>query len=130
MTEYKEDGAYNFDEDNALTEYFDIIIEFLENYKSQHSSILVKDFIDYMDDFLNASLNKYNVPIISSVHSMKGGEADTVYIFDYPRFPYMWKDMTKEDEQQEANLQYVAITRAKKNLYLILCDPNKIMKIV
>lgn len=125
MTEYKEDGAYNFDEDNALTEYFDIIIEFLENYKSQHSSILVKDFIDYMDDFLNASLNKYNVPIISSVHSMKGGEADTVYIFDYPRFPYMWKDMTKEDEQQEANLQYVAITRAKKNLYLILCDPNK-----
>ena len=33
--------------------------------------------------------------------------------------------MNKEDEQQEANLQYVAITRAKKNLYLVLCDPNK-----
>lgn len=125
MKEYKVDGAYNYDEDNPLTEYFDIISEFIEYYKSKHSSILVKDFTDYMDDFLNASLNKYNVPIISSVHSMKGGEADTVYIFDYPRFPYMWKDMNKEDEQQEANLQYVAITRAKKNLYLILCDPNK-----
>ena len=125
MEEYKVDGAYNYDEDNPLTEYFDIISEFIEYYKSKHSSILVRDFTDYMDDFLNASLNKYNVPIISSVHSMKGGEADTVYIFDYPRFPYMWKDMNKEDEQQEANLQYVAITRAKKNLYLILCDPNK-----
>lgn len=125
MTEYKLDGAYQYEEDNILTSYFDIIIDFIEEYKKTHSSILVADFVSYMEDFLNASLTKYNVPIISSVHSMKGGEADTVYIYDYPRFPYYWSGQTSEDEQQEKNLQYVAITRAKKNLYLILQDPVK-----
>ena len=77
-----------------------------------------------MESFLNAATTKYNVPVISSIHSMKGGEADTVYIYDYPRFPYKWSGMNSEDEQQEQNLQYVAITRAKKNLYLMLCDTS------
>lgn len=125
MLEYKNDGAYNYDEDFILTSYFDIIEEFLKEYKQTHSSILVTDFISYMENFLNASLTKFNVPIISSIHSMKGGEADTVYIYDYPRLPYKWNDMLKEDEQQELNLQYVAITRAKKNLYLMLLDTAK-----
>ena len=97
----------------------------MEEYKERHSAPLVSDFLDYIEHFLNASLNLYNVPIISSIHSMKGGEANTVYIYDYPRFPYRWQDMSNEDEQQEENLKYVAVTRAKKNLYLILIDPKK-----
>lgn len=125
MDEYYELGAYDYEPDNILTVYFDIIEEFLREYRQKHTSILVKDFMEYMSSFLNASLNKYNVPIIASIHSMKGGEADTVYILDYPRLPYRWNNMTKDDEQQEKNLQYVAVTRAKKNLYLVLCDPNK-----
>ena len=125
MDEYYELGAYDYEPENILTVYFDIIEEFLKEYKQNHTSILVKDFMEYMSSFLNASLNKYNVPIIASIHSMKGGEADTVYILDYPRLPYRWNNMTKDDEQQEKNLQYVAVTRAKKNLYLVLCDPNK-----
>ena len=124
MEEYKVDGAYNYESDSPLTEYYDIILEFIDEYKQISSSILVKDFIEYMEKFLKASFDKYNAPIISSVHSMKGGEADTIYIYDYPRFPYKWADMTESDMQQELNLQYVAITRAKKNLHLILCDPN------
>jgi superfamily I DNA/RNA helicase len=124
MTEYKEDGAYNYEEENLLTVYFDILQEFIEEFKASHSSILVKDFIEYLTDFLEASLKKDCVPIISSVHSMKGGEADTVYIYNYPRFPYKWKDMTSESAQQESNLQYVAITRAKHKLYLILTEES------
>lgn len=125
MLEYKEDGAYKYDEDFILTSYYDIISEFIQEYKKSHSSILVSDFVSYMENFLNAALTKFNVPIISSIHSMKGGEADTVYIYDYPKLPYKWNDMSKDDEQQEINLQYVAITRAKKNLYLMLLDTSK-----
>lgn len=125
MLEYKEDGAYKYEEDFILTSYYDIISEFIQEYKKSHSSILVSDFISYMENFLNAALTKFNVPIISSIHSMKGGEADTVYIYDYPKLPYKWNDMSKDDEQQEVNLQYVAITRAKKNLYLMLLDTSK-----
>lgn len=125
MEEYKNDGAYNYEEDTILTEYYETILEFMEEFKERHSSILVKDFLDYIESFLTASLDQYNVPVISSIHSMKGGEADTVYIYDYPRFPYGWADMSNEDMQQEENLQYVAITRAKKNLYLLLMDISK-----
>ena len=125
MTEYKDDGAYMFEENNILTDYYDIIEEFLNEYKQNHSSILVSDFITYIENFLNASLNKYNVPIISSIHSMKGGESDTIYIYNYPSFPYKWGNMLEEDKQQESNVQYVALTRAKKNLYLMLLDTSK-----
>ena len=125
MEEYKNDGAYNYEDDTILTEYYETILEFMEEFKERHSSILVKDFLDYIESFLTASLDQYNVPVISSIHSMKGGEADTVYIYDYPRFPYGWADMSREDMQQEENLQYVAVTRAKKNLYLILLDISK-----
>ena len=125
MEEYKTDGAYAYDEESNLTEYYSIILEFIDEYRNRTNSVLVKDFLEYLENWLSASLKQYNVPIISSIHSMKGGEADTVYIYDYPRFPYHWKDMNREDEQQEKNLQYVAITRAKKNLYLILLDPEK-----
>ena len=125
MEEYKIDGAYEYEEDNKLTEYFEVITEFLDEFEVEHSSLLLKDFIDYVESFLNGSLKQYNVPIISSIHSMKGGEADTVYIYDYPRFPYKWRDISKEDLQQELNLKYVAITRAKKNLHLILLNEGK-----
>ena len=124
MQEYHDEGAYEYEEDNILTVYYDIILDFINIYRKSHTSILVNDFMEYMKNFLNASLNKYNVPIISSVHSMKGGEADTVYIYDYPKFPYKHNSMTKDEIQQERNLQYVAITRAKKNLYLVLCDTS------
>ena len=82
---------------------------------------MIEDFKKYIKDFLSGSMYD-TVPIISSVHSMKGGEADNVYIYDYPLFPYQIGNMTDDDFQQEKNLKYVAITRAKKNLYLILCD--------
>ena len=49
----------------------------------------------------------------------KVGEGDNVFIYDYPEFPYEFKGMNDEEKQQEKNLLYVAITRAKKNLYLV-----------
>lgn len=121
MQEYKELGEYGRNEDDQLTEFYDIIEDFIAEFKKSSSSVLVEDFKKYIKNFLSGSMYD-TVPIISSVHSMKGGEADNVYIFDYPLFPYQMGNMTDDDYQQEKNLKYVAITRAKKNLYLILCD--------
>ena len=56
---------------------------------------------------------------------MKGGEADNIFIYDYPRFPYKYNNMSEDDQQQEVNLQYVALTRAKKKLYLVLTVPTE-----
>lgn len=123
MKEYKEFGEYGLNDDDVLTEYYDVIMDFIEDFKKKSAKILIDDFKLYLQRFLSGS--EYDrVPIISSVHSMKGGEADNVYIFDYPLFPYkMGGNMSEDDEQQERNLKYVAVTRAKKNLYLVRCEP-------
>lgn len=121
MLEYKEQGEYNFTIDgessNINKEYFDVINTLLEQYKETNSGILVKDFLVYVENFLKGNLDR-NVPTLSSIHMMKGGEADNVYIIDYPRFPYIYSNQTEDAKQQERNLQYVALTRPKKNLYL------------
>ena len=129
MKEFKEEGAYQFSyegmSDNTLIDYYEVIEGLINQYKALKESILVKDFLKYIEIFLKGNLEK-NVPILSSVHMMKGGEADNVYILDYPRFPYTYSSQTEDAQQQERNLQYVAVTRAKKNLYLgYISKPNK-----
>ena len=121
MNEYKEEGDYNYTyagmPDNVLAEYYDIIDNLLTQFKEASMGILVTDFIQYVEGFLKGNLNK-EAPILSSIHMMKGGEADNVYLIDYPRFPYIYSNQNEDARQQERNLQYVALTRVKKNLYL------------
>lgn len=56
---------------------------------------------------------------LSSIHKAKGLEADEVSIIDYNNVRMKRDGMTEEMLDQEANLEYVAITRAKKKLNLI-----------
>ena len=74
-----------------------------------------------MEIYLKGNLHK-DTPILSSIHMMKGGEADNVFIIDYPRFPYTAGNLPIDQVQQEINLQYVALTRPKKSLYLCLIE--------
>ncbi len=80
-------------------------------------------FVDYVANYIKANDNK-NVPKLASIHKMKGSEADRIFIYNYNKFPYTWEDQTEEDKQQELNLQYVAITRAKKSLFLCVEDKS------
>lgn len=67
-----------------------------------------------------------NPVILSTIHSSKGQEYDTVYMVDVydGRFPSSRPDLfsrSKDNangEQEERRLFYVGITRAKNNLYL------------
>lgn len=56
---------------------------------------------------------------LSSIHKAKGLEADEVSIIDYNNVRMKRDTMTEEMCNQESNLEYVAITRAKKKLNLI-----------
>ena len=56
--------------------------------------------------------------MLSTVHKAKGLEADNVYILATERMPHPKATNPKE----ERNICYVAITRAKKNLFY--CGPK------
>lgn len=66
----------------------------------------VKDNIDNL--FTDKS--ECNIITLSSIHRIKGKESDNVFIL---------ADTLNRSSQEELNIQYVAITRAKKKLYMV-----------
>lgn len=56
--------------------------------------------------------------VLSTMHKSKGLESDNVYILDAHLLPSPWAKQQWEQEQ-ERNLDYVARTRARKNLFYI-----------
>ncbi|RYG66527.1 ATP-dependent helicase [bacterium] len=62
--------------------------------------------------------------ILSSVHGSKGLEADTVYILRPDLMPHP-KAERKEDQEQESNIRYVALTRAKNRLVFVESEAAK-----
>lgn len=56
--------------------------------------------------------------VFSSIHRSKGLEADSVTILDHRNIRMITSISTTEEEIQEANLDYVARTRAKRRLIL------------
>lgn len=56
---------------------------------------------------------------LSSVHRAKGLEANNVFVIDYNKIRITYKGQQAWQAQQEANLEYVALTRAKQKMYLV-----------
>lgn len=84
-------------------------------------------FSDYLDDLREKILNPKNLNhegiILSTIHSSKGLEYDTVYLIDCIKgqFPVTTAPKDKNEEllfHEERRLFYVAVTRAKNRLIL------------
>lgn len=57
--------------------------------------------------------------ILSTIHRAKGDEAEVVWLLGSNLIPFTYKCTHKWQIEQEMNLTYVALTRAKKSLYLV-----------
>ncbi|MCD6489445.1 MAG: UvrD-helicase domain-containing protein [Thermodesulfobacterium sp.] len=95
----------------ALSEKYDTLEEFLTDLVLEPPEISdvekpVKD-----EDFL----------VLSTVHSAKGLEWHTVFIISLieGRFPSIYSINNEEELEEERRLFYVAVTRARENLFLI-----------
>lgn len=64
---------------------------------------------------LRSLSESHSGPIFATIHKAKGLEAEHVYFLRPDLVPGWWIEK-KEDLQQEMNLRYVAITRAKETL--------------
>lgn len=65
------------------------------------------------DLFVDSEKNRKDYVILSSVHKSKGLESDNVFILSDTLYPGGRKN------EEEANIEYVAITRTKKRLFLV-----------
>jgi superfamily I DNA/RNA helicase len=61
-----------------------------------------------------------DVVALSTIHRAKGLEAERVFVLEANTLPLRWKRQRPDQHQQELNLLYVALTRAKQDLVLLL----------
>lgn len=66
---------------------------------------------------LFSDVNAGNAVQLSTIHRVKGSESDRVFIFDYSRIELPMR--LEEQMQQEKDIHYVGLTRAKKHLVLV-----------
>lgn len=110
----------------------DIRLENLEEFKSITKSFEDNEGLTSLDDFLDElslvsdvsdSKNDSDEEKITlmTMHAVKGLEFDYVFVvgFEEGIFPHNNSMESSEDLEEERRLCYVAITRAKKQLYLI-----------
>lgn len=56
---------------------------------------------------------------LSSIHRSKGLEAERVFVLKPEKMALTWKGQLAWQAEQEQNLRYVGLTRAKKDLYFV-----------
>ena len=99
------------------------LIADIKNYSVRNPSATLIDYLENvalitsMDD----NDNKNGV-VIATVHKAKGLEFDTVFIsgLEEKIFPVSRAEL--DEQEEERRLMYVAITRARKDLYLTSCS--------
>lgn len=100
-------------------------IDCLEAFAEKANSIReMKSLIEFTfsDD------NMKNAIMLSTVHKSKGLENDRVFIILPEKLPLKWKGQQDWEYEQELNLKYVAITRAKKELVWVNLDKDQLAK--
>lgn len=108
-------------EDNSgQTEVLEVIKRLLYSFKEQYTTNSKNQFLKYIDSILNTTKSE-NCIFVSSIHCVKGLEAENVFVLNEGK-PVIDNLMSREQRQQEYNLSYVALTRAKENLYLVKAE--------
>lgn len=88
----------------------------LDNLANQCSDL---DHLDRCINRLFSNSTPDRQVVLSSIHRAKGLEANRVFILQPEKLPLVWKDQQQWQYQQELNVAYVAVTRAKRELYFV-----------
>lgn len=119
--ELKESERKKFDREDI-----DLIIILINHFGRDHQSsgaCEINYFISYIQNMINVE-NPDGCVRIMSIHKSKGLEAENVFILNEGRV-FTELGRSKDMIQQEKNLSYVALTRAKENLYLVRCKSDE-----
>ena len=102
---------------NSRIDNINFILDILKSYQKEFPNASVINFSNYVSKILNIIPNKDCVRICS-VHKAKGLEAENVFVLNEAKVCTDFRNSI-EQQEQEKNLSYISITRAKDTLYLV-----------
>jgi len=86
-----------------------------EQWKDECPTIL--EILKKIKEYISATENPIK---LSTIHRAKGLENERVFIIDYDKLPMSRLEQKEWEKVQEINLKYVAVTRAMKELFLVV----------
>ena len=117
--EYLKDNYDKFEERSSSLEQF---IDFAVGYKNLEK--LLTDITLDEEHFQKKKQNRYDddTVVLSTIHQAKGLEWDVVFIVNLYQgaFPHYKSVDSSQELQEERRLFYVAVTRAKEELFLLV----------
>ena len=110
----------------------EVRLENLEEFKSitktfeeERGIVSLEEFLDELSLVADATEYQNNTDVVTlmTVHSAKGLEFDNVFVIGMEEgiFPHQNSLMESSDVEEERRLCYVAVTRARKKLWLVNC---------
>ena len=102
---------------NSRIDNINFTLDILKSYQKEFPNASVTNFSNYVSKILNTIPNKDCVRICS-IHKAKGLEAENVFVLNEAKVCTDFRNSI-EQQEQEKNLSYISITRAKNTLYLV-----------
>lgn len=109
----------------ALSDKVECLIAVIE-FLIAEGRLTLKDLKDQLTSMFGDNVDRSQCVVLCSAHKSKGLEWDNVYILGYNQFMPHKKAEKDWEIDQEYNLMYVAVTRAKNNLIFVNNIPSKI----
>ena len=112
--------------ENAVENVHELTTNIIQYEKENGKDSSIQGFLEYtalLTD-IDSYAEKEDAVVMMTIHSAKGLEFENVFLpgMEENIFPGFQAVMADGDMQEERRLAYVAITRAKKNLWLIHSD--------
>lgn len=104
----------------ALQDMLQAVLTLFENYEPQ----TFQDWDAIIDKIFDESDGRKAINLYS-IHSGKGGEGDVAFILNPENMPLVHKNQTLEEREQENNLLYVALTRPRQTLALVVGQDSR-----
>lgn len=120
LTLYKRSKSERYkgldNEERLLEDLNDKCEALITIYKSQVNCQSISELGDYIDSLFS---DDHSPITLSTAHRAKGLENDRVFIIKPEDMPLEWRNQKSWEYEQECNLHYVALTRAKSELIIV-----------
>lgn len=119
----KDDNIPDFDKESIIVDTsssidnIEFILNILESFIKYSKSNRTNDFESHIKKLLNTASSKDCVRL-SSVHKAKGLESQNVFVLNEAKVCFDPRN-SFDLNQQEKNLSYISLTRAKNTIYLV-----------